>query len=82
MSTVMIDLMRRQAVLKPAGCPKTEQKFNHTASLGGFGMPGRRILGSLSLRGTPYPMRFAVELLGPCTSISISLFSWQQSIPK
>lgn len=31
--TVMIDLMRRQAVLSPAGCPKTEQKFNHTAPL-------------------------------------------------
>jgi hypothetical protein len=35
-------------------CPKTEQKLNHIASLGSFGMPERRILESL--RGTPYPM--------------------------
>jgi hypothetical protein len=54
MSAVMIDLMRRQAVLSSAGCPKTEQKLNHIASLGSFGMPERRILESL--RGTPYPM--------------------------
>lgn len=42
-STVMIDLMRRQAELSPAGCPKTEQKLERTASLVGFGMPERMI---------------------------------------